>query len=483
MAKYRKQWDEARKDPPEELDVPDEPSEADMEALRMIDAEALAFKMFKNIVAEVVPLDIRPMLGQQFTEIFGAGSFGRVMGQSTLMAVKDYLTLVRPWHELPARQFQSDTTANVRIGDLPPVKRRDLAAGVLSKLLRNALGTARERGLELPSDTIIASWATNLVRDLVLEGVPPSRAAVAEILEGYVAIKARGSHPVQCVHCAVFIDTGEVEETSEALGTQTSFSNRGLAFGPEASPPACQTCTTDLWFGQLLLGRNRGDSRKRVAKDLATALDEVLPTDDLDQIGKDLAVSPFDSKMLAGMLVDGKVSADVRERPGVARAIASAAKESMVEFALPTPNLVIVSLDRPLGGKDVKDVDRALYSFALATLFALELEVAAMVAPLSELRSGMASRSAGSVYVPANGPARSLLGGDWLPLGEARRWLRAIQASGALKERAKANSLYEVMRYPSAGFLVRRLEQNAGDRRVWWPDLWPRIEAMKEVLE
>jgi hypothetical protein len=550
VAAYRKKWGEIALNLPSELETPAEPSAADTEALRVVDAEALAFKLFKNVVDRVVPGDRHQALGQRFTETFGRGSFERVMGQSTLMAVQDYLTLVRPWHQLPASQFVVGAGRDARVGDLPSGRRRELAAIALSGLVRDVLTTPGKDRPALPSDAIVALWTTNLVGDLVLEGAPPSREAVADALDGYTSIKARGSHPVQCVHCAVFIRIGEDEEPSEALGTQTSFSNRGLAFGPKASPPACRTCTTDLSLGQLLLGgrpetvialvprrslgpqgalqlaghvrllrtaldrqlspvtkdldqyvalsdpgsivraaalsevllRDRGDSRKRVAKDLATALDEVLETDDLDEIGNKVGVSPFDSKTLAGMLLGGSVPPEIRERPGVARAISSSAKESLVDFALPTPNLVVVSLDRPLGGRDVKDVDRALYSFALATLFALELDVAALVAPLSELRSGMTSRSAGTVYVPANGPARSLLGGDWLSLDDARRWLRAIQAAGALIERAGANSLYEVMRYPNAGFLVRRLEQNAGDQGVWWPDLWPRIEAMKEVL-
>jgi hypothetical protein len=134
-----------------------------------------------------------------------------------------------------------------------------------------------------------------------------------------------------------------------------------------------------------------------------------------------------------------------------------------------------------LGAKDEKDVDRALYSFGLAAMFALELGTACLVAPISEIRTALASRNGRAVYVPANGPARGVLGGDWLGIENARKWLCAVRAAVVLRQRAGANTLLEVLRYPSAGYVVRRIEQQKDGNKVG-PELWPHIEALKEVL-
>jgi hypothetical protein len=85
------------------------------------------------------------------------------------------------------------------------------------------------------------------------------------------------------------------------------------------------------------------------------------------------------------------------------------------------------------------------------------------------------------VYVPANGPARRALGGDWRGLFDAARWLRALRAAVVLKQPTGANTVLEVLRYPSAGYAIRRIEQQANGFAVG-PRQWPYIEALREVL-
>jgi len=142
VAKYRKQWNETRRTIHDLPDTPEEPSDVDIEALRMVDSEALAFKMFKNVAARVIPKEVHSALEEEFTRRFGSGSFQRVMAQPNLMAVRDYLTVVRPWHQLPACQFVPGTEPSIRIGDLPLLRRRSIAADILCKLLKNALAAA-----------------------------------------------------------------------------------------------------------------------------------------------------------------------------------------------------------------------------------------------------------------------------------------------------------------------------------------------------
>jgi hypothetical protein len=221
--------------------------------------------------------------------------------------------------------------------------------------------------------------------------------------------------------------------------------------------------------------------RKERLRDLEKALEQLLAADNLDELNDDYGTSFETFASLAQALMDGSAPAELRQDGDVKAALERVARGGRVAFAAAAPNLVILALDRPLGGRDEKDVDRALYGFGLGAMFALELGTACLVAPMSEIRTALASRAGRTVYVPANGPARSVLGGDWLGLADARRWLLAVRAAIALKDRAKANTLLAVLRYPGAGFLVRRIEQQTDGHTVG-PGLWPYIEALKEVL-
>lgn len=224
-------------------------------------------------------------------------------------------------------------------------------------------------------------------------------------------------------------------------------------------------------------------SRVKRLKELEKALQERLGDGGLAGLNADYNTK-FDSVgALVEAILRGEAPEAVRRDHDVAVAVRSVMHEVQVGFGAVTPNLVVVSLDRRLGGKDDSDADRALYGFGLATLFALELGMATLIAPVSELRTALATRAGRAVYVPADGPVRRLLGGDWMTLDAARRWLRALQAAVILQERAKSNSLFEMLNYPSVGFLIRRIEQQAKkSAKTWWPDVWDSIEALKEVI-
>jgi hypothetical protein len=224
-------------------------------------------------------------------------------------------------------------------------------------------------------------------------------------------------------------------------------------------------------------------TRKKRIEALEEALKERLGDTGLRDLNAQYAVA-FDSvASLAEAIYVGQVSGSVRDDRDVADAVKAISHDVLVDFAAVTPNLVVMSLDRKLGGKDDSDADRALFGFGLAALFALEFGMATVVAPLAELRTALATRTGRTVYVPANAPARRLLGGDWVDLETARTWLRALQGAIALRERAGARSLLEVLSSPSAGFLIRRIEQNGTEETgPWWPGLWSEIEALKEVL-
>lgn len=222
------------------------------------------------------------------------------------------------------------------------------------------------------------------------------------------------------------------------------------------------------------------DKSKERAKKLGKALEETLGADGIDDINATYGTEYRALDDLAKALLTMSAPESLRSDSDIAKAI-SVVTGGLVNFAAVTPNLVTVALGASLGTSKDKDSDKALYAFGLATLFAIFLDAAVFVGPVSELRSALASRAGRTVYVPANGPTRRVLGGEWLTLDDARRWLAALQAALVLKGPASARSLLEILTYPSAGFAVRRVEQQS-DKAPFWPKLWPYIEALKEVL-
>ena len=233
---------------------------------------------------------------------------------------------------------------------------------------------------------------------------------------------------------------------------------------------------------RLVLPVTEKATLKNRQKRLAEALGEKLGGDDgTAELARELQLQITSAADLARAIVDGTAPKAIREDPDVAAAIRYAQRDALVEFAAITPNLLIVAMDREIAAD--REVDRALYQFGLAALFNTEFHTAALIAPPSELRSAMASRNGGAVYVPSNGPARRLLGADWISEQKASTWLRALQAAIVLQSSLGGDKVgpYEVLTFPSAGFAVRRAELST-DREPYWPTVWHHVEALKEVL-
>lgn len=233
---------------------------------------------------------------------------------------------------------------------------------------------------------------------------------------------------------------------------------------------------------RLVLPVSQRNTMREREKRLSEALREKLGGDDgVTEIGREFGLPIASATDLAKALVEGTAPSALRDDPDVTAALRHAQRDALVEFAAVTPNLVIVALDREIAAD--RAADRALYQFGLATLFNQELGAAALVASPGELRTAIVSRLGRAAYVPSNGPARRLLGADWLPPEHALRWLRALQAAVALRAWVGGDAVgpYDVLRFPSAGFAIRRAELT-GDAEPYWPMLWPHIEALKEVL-
>jgi hypothetical protein len=233
---------------------------------------------------------------------------------------------------------------------------------------------------------------------------------------------------------------------------------------------------------RLVLPVTEKATLKNRQKRLTEALSQKLGGDGgVAELARELQLQVTSAADLAKAIADGTAPKVIREDPDVATAIQYAQRDALVQFAAITPNLIIVTMNREIAAD--REVDRALYQFGLAALFNSELHTAALVAPLGELRSAIASRNSGSVYVPSNGPARRLLGADWISELKAGTRLRALQAAVVLQSSLGGDKTgpYEILTFPSAGFVVRRAELSA-NKEPYWPRVWHHVEALKEVL-
>ncbi len=68
----------------------------------------------------------------------------------------------------------------------------------------------------------------------------------------------------------------------------------------------------------------------------------------------------------------------------------------------------------------------------------------------------------GAAYVPPIPAVRSLVGYDWLPIGEAKRWLSAIGAASLLVRDTglpARSALYQILTMDPPEKLARRIEE------------------------
>ncbi len=537
VAKYKTQWTKLGK-----LGLDGTPSETEIQAILDIGPEACAFKIAKEIFRKVLDEADQTLGRRLFDAEFGGGSFDRFMQQSTLMPVQDYALCVRGWHRTrheahtvgdldPARRIALlidklerllGSVLAVRTAPLPSARLVDnWTARLMIDLALEATPPRREEveqqlagylsfkarsGSKKPQVQQCAQCA-----GLIGPGEAEEGSAALGNIGSYsnrrMAFAGKGQPPI-CRGCVVDLELGQlslghpvktmiglvprrslgpeaarellrkVRALRSTLGRQLSAETAdprsyvALSFPPDALRAESLEAAVVRPVGQ--------DKRKSRPKDLAKALTEKLGDEGLGELNSTHSTS-FDSvEAVAQALVDGTVSKTFREDPDIRSAVESVIGGGHAAFAAITPSLVVLSLDRELGATKDSDADRALYAFGLATLFALELEMACVVGPVAEIRTALDSRAGRTVYVPANGPARRVLGGDWLGLDDAARWLRALRAAIVLRGPADAGSVLEVLRYPSAGYTVRRIEQQA--EKSVRPKLWPFVEALKEVL-
>jgi hypothetical protein len=537
LTKWKEQWGKRK-------ELGGEPSDAELQALLDIGPEACVFKIAKEIVKKVLgdPQDVQNAKSL-YENRFGAGSFDSLTSQSTFMPVQDYALCVRTWHRSMRdghRVGQLDPAKRLAmlIEELEQVLRAALGAAVaplpsdrltedwtdriMPDLALEAVPPRRET-IERQFEGYVALKSSPRGKRKPAQQCAQCAALIepGESERGSAALDNKGSYsnrrlafdhegqPPLCRTCVADLELaqlclGRPVKTVIGLVPRRSLGAQGALelvrrvrqlrtrldrqLSPETADPASYVAMTlpqqalraESISAALIRPVSNAKQQGRT-KELASALKEKLGDAGLGELNEDHGTAFESAEALAGALVAGRAPEAIRKDPDVREAVTGILGGGRVDFAAITPNLIIVSLDRELGVKKDSDADRALYSFGLATLFAHELEMACLLAPVAEVRTALAGRAGRTVYVPANGPARRLLGADWLGMEDSARWLRAVRAAIVLGEHAGANTVLEVLRYPSAGYAIRRIEQQPESKPIG-PALWPFVEALKEVL-
>lgn len=126
-----------------------------------------------------------------------------------------------------------------------------------------------------------------------------------------------------------------------------------------------------------------------------------------------------------------------------------------------TPNLIFIPLTYEIAaGNDESETSKGLRRLYVALVLSLVFDAAVAIHKEGEpvdFRGG-----AGTAYVPPIPAVRSLVGYDWLPISEAKRWLAAIGAAGLLVRPTGLpgrSALYQILAADPAEQIARRIEE------------------------
>jgi hypothetical protein len=137
-----------------------------------------------------------------------------------------------------------------------------------------------------------------------------------------------------------------------------------------------------------------------------------------------------------------------------------------IQLVCETPNVIFVPLSYEIAaGDDESATSKALRRLYVALVLGTVFDAAAAIQREGETVES--SGGGGVAYVPPVPAVRALVGNDWLPVGEARRWLVAIGAASRLVRDTglpARSALYQILAADPAERIVRRIEETGKGR-------------------
>lgn len=139
-----------------------------------------------------------------------------------------------------------------------------------------------------------------------------------------------------------------------------------------------------------------------------------------------------------------------------------------------TPNMILFPLTYPIGFKDDSDTNAGLRKTFMASLLGLTLDASVGIIRDSDLIDFQGGE--GVAFVPPVSAVRNLIGTNWISIDTVEDWVRAIGVASILARDGKYSErtgLYEVLISPTAGHVLRRIEQKyeQQNQSLTWKDV------------
>jgi hypothetical protein len=125
-----------------------------------------------------------------------------------------------------------------------------------------------------------------------------------------------------------------------------------------------------------------------------------------------------------------------------------------------TPHMILFPISYSIKLKDDSETNAALRRTFIALILGLAMDASVAIVRDSDQIDFQGGE--GVAFVPPVSAVRDLIGTNWIPLSDAERWLKFIGISSILAnagQYSERSGLFEVMMSPTAGHVLRRIEQ------------------------
>lgn len=231
------------------------------------------------------------------------------------------------------------------------------------------------------------------------------------------------------------------------------------------------------------------EAKKKCRKELEDRLKQLYAVDDLwvEVLNENWGAEYSTKEEAIQALIAGRVDDDD------ARKVRAAAFRltPQLRIVCQTPNMILVPLTNPIqmkvrgaGGKmeDEAEVNAAIRELYVTLILGLALDCSVAVMSPGEVITYEGGE--GVARVPPVPALRDLIGADWVPIETAKCWLNAIGAAALLANDTafpERSNLYSVLRSPTAGHILRRIEQKNENNQAYVTHI-QLLETVKGVL-
>jgi len=153
-----------------------------------------------------------------------------------------------------------------------------------------------------------------------------------------------------------------------------------------------------------------------------------------------------------------------------------------LHIACQTPHLILVPLTNPISIGEESDANAGIRELFVTLILGLALDCSVAVIKAGEVITFEGGE--GVARVPPVPALRDLLGVEWVPIVDAKKWLEAIGAAALLANATafpERSNLYAILKSPTVGHVLRRLEQKSDGAQAYAGHFY-LLDKLKEVV-